>query len=169
MSRPSGSVEAGRWGICTVGSSTDMRTSRQEPCSRRSEQDCPQSPSMESGGGLSTEAGARSLLMLRPRDGSKSIPVPMIAKERARFHGVEFKIIRCWKSFKTLSPCPRVRPADSMALDSVGTRPRRPRARVKLRAPALHGRVGVYGAVRILDDDMAAEGLVGRLRRHGFK
>ena len=101
MSRPSGSVEAGRWGICTVGSSPDMRTSRQEPCSRRSEQDCPQSPSMASGGGLSTVAGGRSLPMLRPRGGSKSIPVPMIAKERARFHGVELKIIRRWKSFKT--------------------------------------------------------------------
>ena len=67
------------------------------------------------------------------------------------------EIVQNWR------PRPRARTPDTSTLDSMGTRPRRPRARIKLRAPAPHARVGVYGGERILDDDMAVEGLVGRL------
>ena len=144
MSRPSGSVEAGRRAICTVGSSTGLRKRRQEPCSRCSEQDRPQPLSIERVGGPSTGTGGRLMSRLRPRDGSKSILVPDIAKEKARSHGVELKIIRRWKSFKTRRPSLRIRPTDSMAFDSRWVRPSHPRARVTLPARALRC-ADVYG------------------------
>ena len=132
MSQPSGSVAAGRPGIYNLGPSTDLGTRRQEPCSCCDEQGCLRPPSIKRVGRSSTGSGGRSLSRLCPSDRSKSTPV--IAKEKARFHGGELKIIGRRKSFKTCRPRLRALTTDDSKLGSMGTRPRRPRARIKLRA-----------------------------------
>ena len=160
MSRPSGSEEAGRRVICTVGPPTGVRTIRQGPCSRRSEQDRPQPPSIERVGGPSTGTGGRLLSRLRPSDGSKSIPVPVYCKGEGTvsWRGVENH--QALEILQNLSPAPED-PNDGqhgVGLDED--------ASPSPRAQPIHNtrtRVAVCGIVRILDGDMAKEGLAGRL------
>ena len=91
------------------------------------------------------------------------ILVPAIAKDKARFHGGELKISKRWKSFKTgaLGRGPERRTARRWT--RWGSVPVALAPELNYALAASHVRVGVYGGVRILNDDMAAEGLVGRL------
>lgn len=59
MSRPSGSVEACRQDVRTVGSWTNLGTSRHEPCSRCGEQGCLRTPSVKRVGRPLTGSGGQ--------------------------------------------------------------------------------------------------------------
>ena len=159
MSRPSGSVEADRRGIRSVGSSSDFRTRPHEPCLRCDEQDCPQPPSIRRVGRPSTGVGGRSLSRLRPSDASKK-SVPVIAKEKARSHGVEFNVTACRQLFQCV---PSARTPELKAWHPTSSSKLVARPLHALASPSYNTRVAVCGCVRISDDDMAKEGLAGRL------